>query len=167
MKSQDYNQKKWQCFKTLLCCYSLDFYNNGGANEGVGASGIPSVGPPYSTPEAPSQVSYGSYYQNDGTYTSPSTNKPPPKKKPPMSKAGMATISGPPRGTAGPIGGYQTGSSLGQGSYNQYGQGKKIFNQNQQSGASGYLYSTAYPSQVTGSAGSNQDYNYDGRLIWL
>lgn len=145
----------------------VDFFNNGGPFEGAGSTGMSSVGSSFSTAEAPAPVSsYGSYYQNEGAY-SPLSNKPP-KKKPPMANAGKS-ILGPSRGAAGSMGGYQPSSSFGQSLYNQYGQGKKGFNQNQQSGASGYSYSTAYPSQVTGSAGSNHDYNYDGGFIhpWM
>uniref|UniRef100_A0A3Q4MKL4 Interleukin enhancer binding factor 3b n=1 Tax=Neolamprologus brichardi TaxID=32507 RepID=A0A3Q4MKL4_NEOBR len=109
--------------------------------------------------------SYSSYYQNDGAYTAASASKPL-KKKPPMHKGGKAAFPGSPGTNSGPAGGYQSGSGSGQGSYNQYGQsygqGKKSFNQNQ-GGAGGYSYSTAYPSQVTGGAGGNQDYSYAGK----
>uniref|UniRef100_A0A673CVQ1 Interleukin enhancer binding factor 3b n=1 Tax=Sphaeramia orbicularis TaxID=375764 RepID=A0A673CVQ1_9TELE len=125
-----------------------DYYNNGGTNGGTGASSSPSGGPPASTVPSSAQGSYGSYYQNDGAYTATSATKTQ-KKKPPMHKGGgKAPFSG-------------------QGPYNQYGQGygqgKKNFNQNQ-GGSGGYSYSTAYPSQVTGGSGGNQDYNYEGVL---
>ncbi|XP_010774596.1 interleukin enhancer-binding factor 3 homolog [Notothenia coriiceps] len=132
--------------------------NNGGTNGGDTSDSPSSGGPQGSSP--PAQSSYGSYYQNDGAYTaSPATKAP--KKKPPMHKAGKAAFSGPP-GANSEV--YQQASSPpGQGAYNQYsqgyGQGKKSFNQSQ-GGAGGYSYSTAYPSQVTGGAGS-QDYIYE------
>ncbi|XP_030591364.1 interleukin enhancer-binding factor 3 homolog isoform X1 [Archocentrus centrarchus] len=141
-----------------------NYYNNGGTNGGAGVSGSPSGGPPANTAPGSAQGSYGSYYQNDGAYTAAAANKPL-KKKPPMHKGGKATFPGPPGTNSGPVGGYQSGSGSGQGSYNQYGQGygqgKKSFNQNQ-GGTGGYSYSTAYPSQVTGGAGGNQDYSYEG-----
>ena len=81
-----------------------------------------------------------------------------------MHKGGKATFPGLLGANAAPLGGYQPSSSgLGQGSYNQYGQGKKNFSMSQ-GGAGGYSYSTAYPSQVTGGAGGSQDYSYDGEL---
>uniref|UniRef100_A0A8C3APR8 Interleukin enhancer binding factor 3b n=1 Tax=Cyclopterus lumpus TaxID=8103 RepID=A0A8C3APR8_CYCLU len=128
----------------LLCS---DYYNNGGTNGGAGASNSPLGGaPPASAAPGSVQASYGSYYQNDGAYTATSAAKSG-KKKPPMNKGGKSS------------------NPLGQGSYNQYGQGygqgKKTFNQNQ-GGAGGYSYSTAYPSQVTGGAGGSQDYSYEG-----
>uniref|UniRef100_A0A3P8TGJ9 Interleukin enhancer binding factor 3b n=1 Tax=Amphiprion percula TaxID=161767 RepID=A0A3P8TGJ9_AMPPE len=142
-----------------------NYYNNGGTNGGAGASTSPSGGPLASTAPGPAQGSYGSYYQSDGAYTATAANKTP-KKKPPMHKGGKSTFPGPPGANSGPAGGYQSSSPSGQGSYNQYGQGygqgKKSFNQNQ--GAGGYSYSTAYPSQVTGGAGDNQDYSYEGKL---
>ncbi|KAF7220555.1 interleukin enhancer-binding factor 3 homolog isoform X2 [Nothobranchius furzeri] len=136
-----------------------NYYSRGGAHGGGGASSSPAAGPPFSTAEAPPPA-YGSYYQDDGSFSAPSGNKPP-KKKPPIPKVGKAALPGPIRGSTGAAGGYQPSSSLGQGLYNQYGPGKKTFNQNQ-AGAGGYTYSTAYPSQVTGGAGGNQDYIYDG-----
>lgn len=154
-------------FKTVPCCYFPDYYNNGGTNGGAGASSSPSGGPPASTAQGSAQGSYGSYYQNDGGYTATSAAKPP-KKKPPMHKGGKPPFPGPLGGNTGSAGGYQSSSTPGQGSYNQYsqgyGQGKKSFNQNQ-GGAGGYSYSTAYPSQVTGSAGGSQDYSYEGE--WM
>ncbi|XP_072225795.1 interleukin enhancer-binding factor 3 homolog isoform X1 [Leuresthes tenuis] len=136
-----------------------NYYNNGGANGGAGALSSPLGGPPSSTAQGSTQSPYGSYYQSDGAYTASAANKLP-KKKPPMHKGGKVAFPGPPGGNLGPVGGYQPSSS-GQGAYNQYGPGKKNFNQNQ-GGAGGYSYSTAYPSQVTGGAGGNQDYSYDG-----
>ncbi|KAM4531273.1 interleukin enhancer-binding factor 3 homolog isoform 2-T2 [Odontesthes bonariensis] len=136
-----------------------NYYNNGGANGGNGALSSPLGAPPSSPAQGSTPSPYGSYYQSDGAYTASAANKLP-KKKPQMHKGGKAAFLGPLGGNIGPAGGYQPSSS-GQGSYNQYGQGKKNFNQNQ-GGASGYSYSTAYPSQVTGGAGGNQDYSYDG-----
>ncbi|XP_069557253.1 interleukin enhancer-binding factor 3 homolog isoform X1 [Brachyistius frenatus] len=142
-----------------------NYYNNGGTNGGgSGASSSPSGGPPANTAPGSSPNSYSSYYQSDGAYTATVASKPP-KKKPPMHKGGKATFPGPPGTNSGPAGGYQSISPTGQGSYSQYGQGygqgKKSFNQNQ-GGTGGYSYSTAYPSQVTGGAGGNQDYSYEG-----
>uniref|UniRef100_UPI0037E764D3 interleukin enhancer-binding factor 3 homolog isoform X2 n=1 Tax=Semicossyphus pulcher TaxID=241346 RepID=UPI0037E764D3 len=141
-----------------------NYYNAGNTNGGVVASSSPSGGPPASTAPGSAQGSYSSYYQNDGTYTATSTAKTA-KKKPPMHKGGKSPFPGPPGANAGSAGGYQSTSPQGQGSYNQYGQGygqgKKSFNQNQ-GGTGGYSYSTAYPSQVTGGAGGNQDYSYEG-----
>uniref|UniRef100_A0A665W3Z2 Interleukin enhancer binding factor 3b n=1 Tax=Echeneis naucrates TaxID=173247 RepID=A0A665W3Z2_ECHNA len=141
-----------------------NYYNNGGTNGGAGASSSTSGGPPSSTAPGSAQGSYGSYYQNDGSYAATSATKAP-KKKPPMHKGGKLPFSGPPGANSGSAGGYQSSSPSGQGSYNQYGQGygqgKKSFNQNQ-GGAGGYSYSTAYPSQVTGGAAGSQDYSYEG-----
>ncbi|XP_028267395.1 interleukin enhancer-binding factor 3 homolog isoform X2 [Parambassis ranga] len=144
-----------------------NYYNNnngGGTNGGAGASTSPSGGPPASTPPGSAQGSYSSYYQSDSSYTANAANKPL-KKKPPMHKGGKSTFPGPPGANSGPTGSYQSTSPSGQSSYNQYGQGygqgKKNFTQNQ-GGTGGYPYSTAYPSQVTGGAGSNQDYTYEG-----
>ncbi|XP_029996085.1 interleukin enhancer-binding factor 3 homolog isoform X2 [Sphaeramia orbicularis] len=142
-----------------------NYYNNGGTNGGTGASSSPSGGPPASTVPSSAQGSYGSYYQNDGAYTATSATKTQ-KKKPPMHKGGgKAPFSGPLGASGGSAGVYQSSSPSGQGPYNQYGQGygqgKKNFNQNQ-GGSGGYSYSTAYPSQVTGGSGGNQDYNYEG-----
>uniref|UniRef100_A0A3Q1I9D5 Interleukin enhancer binding factor 3b n=1 Tax=Anabas testudineus TaxID=64144 RepID=A0A3Q1I9D5_ANATE len=141
-----------------------DYYNNGGTNGGAGASGSPSGGPPASSVPGSAEGSYGSYYQNDGTYTATPGAKTP-KKKPPMHKGAKSPFPGPLGANSGSAGGYQSSSPSGQGSYNQYGQGygqgKKSFNQNQ-GGAGGYSYSTAYPSQVTGGSGGSQDYSYEG-----
>uniref|UniRef100_A0A8C3AP77 Interleukin enhancer binding factor 3b n=1 Tax=Cyclopterus lumpus TaxID=8103 RepID=A0A8C3AP77_CYCLU len=142
-----------------------DYYNNGGTNGGAGASNSPLGGaPPASAAPGSVQASYGSYYQNDGAYTATSAAKSG-KKKPPMNKGGKAPFTSPLGANSGTTGGYQSSNPLGQGSYNQYGQGygqgKKTFNQNQ-GGAGGYSYSTAYPSQVTGGAGGSQDYSYEG-----
>uniref|UniRef100_A0A3Q3M319 Interleukin enhancer binding factor 3b n=1 Tax=Mastacembelus armatus TaxID=205130 RepID=A0A3Q3M319_9TELE len=140
-----------------------NYYNNGGTNGGAGASGSPSGGPPASTAPGSAQGSYGSYYQNDGGYAATSAAKTP-KKKPHIHKGGKSAFPGPQGANSG-SGGYQSSSSSGQGSYNQYGQGygqgKKSFKQNQ-GGTGGYSYSTAYPSQVTGGAGGSQDYSYEG-----
>ncbi|XP_053193826.1 interleukin enhancer-binding factor 3 homolog isoform X2 [Scomber japonicus] len=141
-----------------------NYYNNGGTNGGAGASSSPSGGPPVSTSPGSAQGSYGTYYQNDGTYTATSAAKPH-KKKPPMHKGTKSPFPGPPGVSGASAGGYQPSSPSGQGPYNQYGQGyglgKKSFHQNQ-GGAGGYSYSTAYPSQVTGGAGGSQDYSYEG-----
>ncbi|XP_015234852.1 PREDICTED: interleukin enhancer-binding factor 3 isoform X1 [Cyprinodon variegatus] len=139
-----------------------NYYDNDGANGGAGVSGSLSGGPPFSSPEAPAPSSYASYYQNEGSYTPQAASKMP-KKKPPGLKGGKGNIPGPPRGPAGPPGGYMSGPPAGQGPYSQYGPVKKSFNQNQ-GVAGGYSYSTAYPSQVTGGAGpgGNQDYGYEG-----
>uniref|UniRef100_A0A8C3AN53 Interleukin enhancer binding factor 3b n=1 Tax=Cyclopterus lumpus TaxID=8103 RepID=A0A8C3AN53_CYCLU len=147
------------------CSYFPDYYNNGGTNGGAGASNSPLGGaPPASAAPGSVQASYGSYYQNDGAYTATSAAKSG-KKKPPMNKGGKAPFTSPLGANSGTTGGYQSSNPLGQGSYNQYGQGygqgKKTFNQNQ-GGAGGYSYSTAYPSQVTGGAGGSQDYSYEG-----
>uniref|UniRef100_G3NSH7 Interleukin enhancer binding factor 3b n=1 Tax=Gasterosteus aculeatus aculeatus TaxID=481459 RepID=G3NSH7_GASAC len=142
-----------------------DYYNNGGTNGGAGASNSPSSGaPPGSAAPGSAQGPYGSYFHNDGAYTAMSAAKGA-KKKPPMSKGGKPPFTCPPGANVGAVGGYQSSTPPGQGSYNQYGQGygpgKKPFNQNQ-GGAGGYSYSTAYPSQVTGGAGGSQDYSYEG-----
>ncbi|CAN9505962.1 unnamed protein product [Ophioblennius macclurei] len=138
------------------------YYNNGGTNGGAGASNSTS-GSAGSAPGA-APGSYGSYYQSEQSYTATPTNKPP-KKKPPMHKVGKGNFLGPLGANSGPAGSYQSGALAGQGSYSQYsqgyGQGKKNFNQNQCS-SGGYSYSTAYPSQVTGGAGGNQNYSYEG-----
>ncbi|XP_029913426.1 interleukin enhancer-binding factor 3 homolog isoform X2 [Myripristis murdjan] len=144
-----------------------NYYNNGGTNGGTGASGTPSGGPPSSTTPGSAQGSYGSYYQHDGSYSATSSAAKNPNKKPPMHQGGKAPFPGPPGVSGGSSGGYQSNTPSGQGSYNQYGQGygqgKKNFSQNQsQGGGGGYSYSTAYPSQVTGGAGGNQDYSYEG-----
>lgn len=147
------------------CCFP-DYYNNGGTNGGAGASSSPSGGPPASTAPGSAQGSYGSYYQNDGSYTATSAAKTP-KKKPPMHKGGKPPFPGPLGANTGSAGVYQSTSPPGQGSYSQYGQGfgqgKKSFNQNP-GGTGVYSYSTAYPSQVTGGAGGSQDYGYEGEL---
>ncbi|XP_062263323.1 interleukin enhancer-binding factor 3 homolog isoform X1 [Platichthys flesus] len=141
-----------------------NYYNNGGTNGGDGASSNPAGGPPASTAPDDAQGSYGSYYQNDAGYTATAAAKVP-KKKPPMQKGAKAPFPGPPGTNSAAAGGYQSTSPSGQAPYNQYGQGygqgKKNFNQNQ-GGAGGYMYSTAYPSQVTGGTGGSQDYSYDG-----
>ncbi|XP_040047521.1 interleukin enhancer-binding factor 3 homolog isoform X2 [Gasterosteus aculeatus] len=142
-----------------------NYYNNGGTNGGAGASNSPSSGaPPGSAAPGSAQGPYGSYFHNDGAYTAMSAAKGA-KKKPPMSKGGKPPFTCPPGANVGAVGGYQSSTPPGQGSYNQYGQGygpgKKPFNQNQ-GGAGGYSYSTAYPSQVTGGAGGSQDYSYEG-----
>ncbi|XP_061568482.1 interleukin enhancer-binding factor 3 homolog isoform X3 [Cololabis saira] len=136
-----------------------NYYNSGGASPGVGTFSSPPSGP-QSDPQASAQLSYAAYYPSDGAYAASPTNKPP-KKKPPMHKGGKPVFMGPTGSNAGPLGGggYQPGNATPQ--YNQYGMGKKNFNQNQ-GGAGGYSYSTAYPSQVTGGAGASQDYTYDG-----
>ncbi|XP_024141803.1 interleukin enhancer-binding factor 3 homolog isoform X2 [Oryzias melastigma] len=130
-------------------------YSGGGSNGGAGAlSNLPS-GPQLGAAQGSAPDSYASFYQG----YSPA-NKPQ-KKKPPIPRGGKAPFPGPPGGGAGPAAAYQPSGPPGLGSYNQYGQGKKSFGQNQ-GAASVYPYSTAYPSQVTGGAGSNQDYSYDG-----
>ncbi|XP_068192383.1 interleukin enhancer-binding factor 3 homolog isoform X2 [Antennarius striatus] len=141
-----------------------DYYNNGGTNGGAGASGNPSGGPSVNSTPGSAQSSYVPFYQSDRAYSNPCAAKVN-KKKPPMHKGGKPAFPGLPGANAGSIGGYQSGTPPAQGSYNQYsqgyGQGKKNFNQNQ-GGAGGYSYSTAYPSQVTGGAGGSQDYSYEG-----
>lgn len=152
----------------LFKCYRFPaYYNNCGTNGGAGPPGSQSGGPPASAAQGSAPGSYGSYYQNDvgGGYAAASAAKPP-KKKLPLHKAGKPPFAGPLGGNLGPAGlGYQSGGAPGQGSYSQYGQGygqgKKGFNQNP-GGAGGYSYSTAYPSQVTGSGGGGQDYSYEG-----
>ncbi|XP_071774562.2 interleukin enhancer-binding factor 3 homolog isoform X1 [Centroberyx gerrardi] len=144
-----------------------NYYNNGGTNGGTGASSTPPGGPAATTAPGSAQGSYGSYYQNDGTYTATSSAPKTPNKKPPLHQGGKSAFPGPPGVTGGSSGGYQSSTPTGQGSYSQYGQGygqgKKNFSQNQsQGGAGGYSYSTAYPSQVTGGAGGSQDYSYEG-----
>lgn len=149
----------------MLCCHSLDYYNSEGANGGAGASSTLAGGPPFSATEPPAPGSYGSYYPNEGSYNAQAANKMP-KKKPPVLKGGKPAIPGPPRGPPGPPGGYMPNVPVGQGPYNQYGPGKKTFNQNQVV-TGGYPYSTAYPSQVTGGAvtGGNQEYSYEGEFL--
>uniref|UniRef100_A0A3P9LK48 Interleukin enhancer binding factor 3 n=1 Tax=Oryzias latipes TaxID=8090 RepID=A0A3P9LK48_ORYLA len=130
-------------------------YSSGGSNGGAGALSNLSSGPQLGAAQGSTPDPYPSFYQS----YSPA-NKPQ-KKKPPMHKGGKAPFPGSPAGGPGPAAGYQPSGPTGLGSYNQYGQGKKNFSQNQ-GGAGSYLYSTAYPSQVTGGGGSNQDYSYDG-----
>ncbi|XP_024919953.1 interleukin enhancer-binding factor 3 homolog isoform X1 [Cynoglossus semilaevis] len=141
-----------------------NYYIDGGTNGESGESSGSQDSPSSNTTPPGGQSSYGSYYQNDGGYSAASAAKAP-KKKPPVHKGAKASFQGPPGTNGGSSGGYQSSSPGGQGSYNQYsqgyGQGKKSFNQNQ-GGTGGYMYSTAYPSQVTGGAGGNQDYSYEG-----
>nr|XP_057906464.1 interleukin enhancer-binding factor 3 homolog isoform X1 [Doryrhamphus excisus] len=138
-----------------------NYYNNGGANGGGGPSGGPAGGSAASTGQASTQSSYGSYYESDGAYNAAGAAKIP-KKKPPT-RGGKPSFQSPSGAGGGAAGSYQASNPSGQGSYNQYGQGygqgKKNFNQG---GAGAYPYSTAYPSQVTGGTGGNQEYNYDG-----
>ncbi|KAM3864270.1 interleukin enhancer-binding factor 3 homolog [Diretmus argenteus] len=147
-----------------------NYYNNGGTNGGTGVSTTPSSGPPASTAPGSGQGSYGSYYQTDGTYTATASAPKAANKKPPH-QGGKSSYPGPPGVSGGSSGGYQSSTVSAQGSYNQYGQqgygqAKKSFSQppqNQnQGGAGGYSYSTAYPSQVTGGAGGSQEYSYEG-----
>ncbi|KAM3864161.1 interleukin enhancer-binding factor 3 homolog [Diretmus argenteus] len=147
-----------------------NYYNNGGTNGGTGVSSTPSSGPPASTAPGSGQGSYGSYYQPDGTYTATASAPKAANKKPPH-QGGKSSYPGPPGVSGGSSGGYQSSTVSAQGSYNQYGQqgygqAKKSFSQppqNQnQGGAGGYSYSTAYPSQVTGGAGGSQEYSYEG-----
>ena len=141
-----------------------DYYNNGGTNGGNGSTGSPSGAASASSSPAPGQSSYGSYYSNDSGYNALAANKPQKKKPMPMHKGAKGPFQGANPNTGSSVG-YQSNNSSGQGSYNQYGQGygqpKKNFSQNQ--GTGGYSYSTAYPSQVTGGAGSSQDYSYEGK----
>ncbi|CAB1341967.1 unnamed protein product [Coregonus sp. 'balchen'] len=133
-------------------------YYNSGANGGAAAAGTVTDGPAASTTGVAAAGTYGSYYQNDGGYSTP-----PPAPKAPVKKEAKSPFPGPPGVGGGAQGAYQT--TPGQSAYNQYGQGygqgNKTFNQNQ-AGAGVYPYSTAYPSQVTGSAVASQDYNYEG-----
>lgn len=140
--------------------YFPDYYNNGGTNGGAGASGGPADGLPGNMAPGSAQ---GSYYQSDRAYAAPPAAKAP-KKKLLMHKGGKPSFPG--QGTnLGSAGGYQSNTPPAHVPYNQYGQGygqgKKNFNQNH-AGTGGYAYSTAYPSQVTGGAGGNQDYGYEG-----
>ncbi|XP_061555570.1 interleukin enhancer-binding factor 3 homolog isoform X1 [Phycodurus eques] len=138
-----------------------NYYNNGGASGGSAPSGGPSGGTPANTAQGSAQSSYGSYYESDGAYNTTAAAKIHKKKLP--TRGGKSSFQVPLGVNSASIGSYQASNASGQGNYNQYGQGygqaKKNFNQG---GASGYSYSTAYPSQVTGGAGGNQDYNYDG-----
>lgn len=152
--------------RLFKCCHFPAYYNNCGTNGGVGPPGSQSGCPPASTAQGSAPGSYGSYYQNDGGGYAAASAAKPPKKKLPLHKGGKPPFAGPLGGNLGPAGlGYQSGCAPGQGSYSQYGQGygqgKKGFNQNT-GGAGGYSYSTAYPSQVTGSCGGGQDYSYEG-----
>uniref|UniRef100_A0A8C5GU79 Interleukin enhancer binding factor 3b n=1 Tax=Gouania willdenowi TaxID=441366 RepID=A0A8C5GU79_GOUWI len=159
--------EKYICVKVLCIVPHYNYYN-AGTNGGAGPAGSQSSGPPSSTSPGSSPSSYGSYFQGEGTYSAAPANKLQ-KKKPPMHKGGKGPFPGPPGVSAGPAGGYQSKTPSGQGSFNQYGQGygqgKKSFNQQNQGGQSGYTYSTAYPSQVTGGAGGNPDYNYEGNVM--
>ncbi len=127
---------------------SSDFYNNGGSNGEPVASG-PGINA--SSGGAAGAGGFGSYYQSDGSYSSPTGTPKPAAKKLPMP---MHQNTKP------------QGSGVGQGgSFGQYGQGfgqKKNFGQAQGGGSGGggenFNYSTAYPSQVTG----GQDYSYEG-----
>jgi len=147
-----------------------NYYNNGGTNGGGGGStNTQSGGPQANSAPGGAQGSYGSYYQNDSSFSSPSAISKPPAKKASMLQGGGKSTSfpGPPGVSGGSTGGYQAGATSGQSNqYNQYsqgfGQGKKNFNQNASQGGGGYSYSTAYPTQVTGGTGSNVDYSYDG-----
>uniref|UniRef100_A0A673KNX2 Interleukin enhancer-binding factor 3 homolog n=1 Tax=Sinocyclocheilus rhinocerous TaxID=307959 RepID=A0A673KNX2_9TELE len=127
-----------------------NFYNNGGSNDGPVASGPGSSGPGtnLSSGGAAGAGGFGSYYQSDGSYSSPTGTPKPAGNKPPMHQNTKPQ-----------------GSGVGQGgSFGQYGQGfgqKKNFGQAQGGGGGGggnFNYSTAYPSQVTG----GQDYSYEG-----
>lgn len=138
-----------QSVELLLYCSTSDFYNNGGSNGGSVSSGPGPVGPGInpSSGGAAGPGGFGSYYQNDGGYSSPTGAPKPPIKKPPMHQNNKPQ-----------------GPGVGQGgSFGQYGQGfgpKKNFGQAQGGGGGGgnFNYSTAYPSQVTG----GQDYSYEG-----
>uniref|UniRef100_A0A673KQ79 Interleukin enhancer-binding factor 3 homolog n=1 Tax=Sinocyclocheilus rhinocerous TaxID=307959 RepID=A0A673KQ79_9TELE len=113
-----------------------NMYPNSWSNDGPVASGAAGAG------------GFGSYYQSDGSYSSPTGTPKPAGNKPPMHQNTKPQ-----------------GSGVGQGgSFGQYGQGfgqKKNFGQAQGGGGGGggnFNYSTAYPSQVTG----GQDYSYEG-----
>ncbi|XP_010873291.2 interleukin enhancer-binding factor 3 homolog isoform X2 [Esox lucius] len=139
---------------------NYNYYNNGGANGGAGTAG---EGPAANTTGGVAAAgTYSSYYQNDGSYSTPPPATKAPVKKPPMHQGAKSSFPGPP-GVGG--GAYQATPPPGQSAYNQYGQGygqgKKNLSQNQ-GGAGTYPYSTAYPSQVTGGAGASQDYSYEG-----
>lgn len=136
--------------KLLLYYSASDFYNNGGSNGGSVSSGPGASGPGTNAPSggAAGAGGFGSYYQSDGGYSSPTGTPKPPIKKPPMHQNNKPQ-----------------GPGVGQGgSFGQYGQGfgpKKNFGQAQGGGGGGggnFNYSTAYPSQVTG----GQDYSYEG-----
>lgn len=112
------------------------------------SSGPGASGPGTNTPSggAAGAGGFGSYYQSDGGYSSPTGTPKLPVKKPPMHQNNKPQ-----------------GPGVGQGgSFGQYGQGfgqKKNFGQAQGGGGGGnFNYSTAYPSQVTG----GQDYSYEG-----
>ncbi|XP_036380803.1 interleukin enhancer-binding factor 3a isoform X1 [Megalops cyprinoides] len=144
-----------------------NYYNNGGASDGIGAGGAGAMGPSANSAGGGTGAGaggFGTFYQNDGGYSAPPPPAPkPPGKKPLLHQGGKAPYAGA-ASSGGAPGGYQATPPPGQGSYNQYGQGfgqgKKNFSQNQ--GGGGYPnYSTAYPSQVTGGAGS-QEYSYEG-----
>ena len=143
----------------ISCLFLLDYYNSG-ANGGAAAAGTVTEVAAASTTGVTATGTYGSYYQNDGGYSTPS-----PAPKAPVKKEAKSTFPGPPGVGGGAQGAYQT--TPGQSAYNQYGQGygqgNKTFNQNQ-AGAGVYPYSTAYPSQVTGSTVASQDYSYDGKM---
>ncbi|KAJ8345142.1 hypothetical protein SKAU_G00293350 [Synaphobranchus kaupii] len=121
------------------------FNNGGGYNQG----GYGGYGYGNNT-----NSGYNNYYNNDGANGG-------------SGAPGTGTVGPAPS----PVGGAAGPGSYGsyyqndrQGPYNQFSQGfgpaKKNFNQNHGGGAYSN-YSTAYPSQVTGGAGS-QDYSYDG-----
>ncbi|KTF95962.1 hypothetical protein cypCar_00029297 [Cyprinus carpio] len=129
--------------------FLTDFYNNGGSNGGPLASGPGSSAPGTNTSPggAAGAGGFGSYYQSDGSYSSPTGTPKLVGKKPPMHQNTKPQ-----------------GSGLGPGgSFGQYGQGfgqKNNFGQAPGGGGGGgnFNYSTAYPSQVTG----GQDYSYEG-----
>uniref|UniRef100_A0A673GK78 Interleukin enhancer binding factor 3b n=1 Tax=Sinocyclocheilus rhinocerous TaxID=307959 RepID=A0A673GK78_9TELE len=129
----------------IISTYIFHFFNNGGSN-GPGTN--------LSSGGAAGATGFGSYYQSDGGYSSPTGTPKPAGKKPPMHQNTKPQ-----------------GSGVGQGgSFGQYSQGfgqKKNFSQAQGGGGVGvgggggggnFNYSTAYPSQVTG----GQDYSYEG-----
>ncbi len=127
---------------TLLYYSSSDFYNNNGGSNGEPVASGP--GTNVSSGVAAGAGGFGSYYQSDGSYSSPTGTPKPPGKKLPMHQN-----TKPP--------------GVGQGSFGQYGQGfgpKKNFGQAPGGGGGGgnFNYSTAYPAQVTG----GQDYSYEG-----
>ncbi|KAL4647952.1 hypothetical protein GN956_G8249 [Arapaima gigas] len=139
------------------------YYNSGGGtNDGGESSGA--MGSLGNSTGGGSGGGCGTFYQNDGGFST--TPHPPTKSinKKPLQQGGKQPYAGTTGMAGAAAGGFQATSPQGQGAYNSYspgfGQGKKNFSQHQ-GGGSYPSYSTAYPSQVTG-GGASQEYSYEG-----